>query len=96
MTNPIDGTGAIYDDPTLLPKLFDTLSHEPDRPVIASSVSARPVGRGVGDDLAEPCPEPSGIGFGRHIALLPERKDREEVVLVLLDRGRIDAYLAAE
>jgi acetyltransferase len=45
VTNPIDGTGAIYDDPTLLPKLFDALSHEPARPVIASSVSARPVGR---------------------------------------------------
>ena len=45
VTNPIDGTGAIYDDPTLLPKIFDALRHEPDRPVIAASVSARPVGR---------------------------------------------------
>lgn len=45
VTNPIDGTGAIYDDPTLLPKIFEALRHEPDRPVIAASVSARPVGR---------------------------------------------------
>jgi acetyltransferase len=45
VTNPIDGTGAIYDDPTLLPRIFDALRHEPDRPVIAASVSARPVGR---------------------------------------------------
>ena len=45
VTNPIDGTGAIYDDPTLLPKIFEALRHEPNRPVIAASVSARPVGR---------------------------------------------------
>jgi acetate---CoA ligase (ADP-forming) len=45
VTNPIDGTGAIYDDPTLLPKIFEALRLEPDRPVIAASVSARPVGR---------------------------------------------------
>jgi acyl-CoA synthetase (NDP forming) len=45
VTNPIDGTGAIYDDPTLLPKIFDALRSEPNRPVIASSVMARPVGR---------------------------------------------------
>jgi len=45
VTNPIDGTGAIYDDPTLLPKIFDALRSEPNRPVIASSVLARPVGR---------------------------------------------------
>jgi acyl-CoA synthetase (NDP forming) len=44
VTNPIDGTGAIYDDPTLLPKLFDALAAEPSRPVIAASVSARPIG----------------------------------------------------
>jgi acyl-CoA synthetase (NDP forming) len=45
VTNPIDGTGAIYDDPTLLPKIFDALRIEPNRPLIAASVSARPVGR---------------------------------------------------
>src|SRR5712672_226367 len=45
VTNPIDGTGAIYDDPTLLPKIFEALRHEPNRPVIAASVSAIPAGR---------------------------------------------------
>ncbi len=45
VTNPIDGTGAIYDDPTLLPKIFDAIVTEPGRPMIAASVSARPVGR---------------------------------------------------
>ena len=44
VTNPIDGTGAIYDDPALLPKIFDAILTEPGRPVIAASVSARPVG----------------------------------------------------
>jgi acetate---CoA ligase (ADP-forming) len=44
ITNPFDGTGAIYDDPTLLPKLFDILLRDPGRPVVAASVNARPVG----------------------------------------------------
>jgi acetyltransferase len=44
ITNPFDGTGAIYDDPSLLPKLFDILLRDPGRPVVAASVSARPVG----------------------------------------------------
>ena len=44
VTNPIDGTGAIYDNPALLPKIFDAILPEPGRPVIAASVSARPVG----------------------------------------------------
>jgi acetyltransferase len=44
VTNPIDGTGAIYDNPALLPKIFDAVLTEPGRPVIAASVSARPVG----------------------------------------------------
>jgi acetyltransferase len=44
VTNPIDGTGAIYDDPTLLPKLFDAVLRDPGRSVMAASVSARPVG----------------------------------------------------
>ncbi len=44
VTNPIDGTGAIYDDPTLLPKLFDAVLRDPGRSVVAASVSARPVG----------------------------------------------------
>jgi len=44
VTNPIDGTGAIYDNPALLPKIFDAVLSEPGRPLIAASVSARPVG----------------------------------------------------
>jgi acetate---CoA ligase (ADP-forming) len=44
VTNPIDGTGAMYDNPALLPKIFDAILTEPGRPVIAASVSARPVG----------------------------------------------------
>jgi acyl-CoA synthetase (NDP forming) len=39
--NPIDATGAIYDDPALLPKIFDAVLDGPGRPVIAASVSAR-------------------------------------------------------
>ncbi len=41
VTNPIDGTGAIYDDPTLLPKLFEALVSERQRPIIAASVNVR-------------------------------------------------------
>ena len=44
VTNPFDGTGAIYDDPALLPKLFDALLADPGRSVLAASVVARPVG----------------------------------------------------
>jgi acetate---CoA ligase (ADP-forming) len=44
ITNPIDGTGAIYDDPALLPKIFDALLTDPARPIIAASVAAKPVG----------------------------------------------------
>jgi acetyltransferase len=44
VTNPIDGTGAIYDDPTLLPKIFDAIVADPGRPMIAAAVSARPIG----------------------------------------------------
>jgi acyl-CoA synthetase (NDP forming) len=44
ITNPIDGTGAIYDDPSLLPKIFDAILTEPARPIIAASVAAKPVG----------------------------------------------------
>jgi acetyltransferase len=44
ITNPIDGTGAIYDDPTLLPKIFDAILADPGRPVLAASVAARPAG----------------------------------------------------
>jgi acetyltransferase len=44
VTNPIDATGAMYDDATLLPKLLDAILAEPGRPVIAASVNARPAG----------------------------------------------------
>jgi acetate---CoA ligase (ADP-forming) len=41
VTNPIDGTGAMYDDAKLLPKIFGALIAEQQRPVIAASVSVR-------------------------------------------------------
>jgi acetate---CoA ligase (ADP-forming) len=44
VTNPIDATGAMYDDDALLPKLFDAILAEPGRPAIAASVNARPAG----------------------------------------------------
>jgi acetate---CoA ligase (ADP-forming) len=44
ITNPIDGTGAIYDDPALLPKIFEAIVADPGRPVLAASLSARPAG----------------------------------------------------
>ena len=44
VTNPIDATGSMYDDATLLPKLLDAILDEPGRPVIAASVNARPAG----------------------------------------------------
>ena len=44
-TNPIDATGVVYDDPALLPTLFDAILSEPGRPIIAASVIAAPVDR---------------------------------------------------
>jgi acetate---CoA ligase (ADP-forming) len=44
ITNPIDGTGAIYDDPTLLPKIIDAILADPARPTLAASVAVRPAG----------------------------------------------------
>jgi acyl-CoA synthetase (NDP forming) len=44
ITNPIDGTGAIYDDPALLPKILDAIIADPARPVLAASLSARAAG----------------------------------------------------
>ena len=41
VTNPLDGTGAMYDDPALMPKIFGALTAERRRPVIAASVSVR-------------------------------------------------------
>jgi acetyltransferase len=42
VTNPIDATGAVYDDPALLPKLFDTILSDPAQPAIAASMIAAP------------------------------------------------------
>jgi acetyltransferase len=44
VTNPVDATGSMYDDATLLPKLLDAILAEPGRPAIAASVNARPAG----------------------------------------------------
>ena len=41
VTNPLDGTGAMYDDAALMPKIFAALTGERRRPVIAASVSVR-------------------------------------------------------
>jgi acyl-CoA synthetase (NDP forming) len=41
VTNPIDGTGAIYDDEAMLPKLMDAVLQVPGVPVIAINVSAK-------------------------------------------------------
>jgi acetate---CoA ligase (ADP-forming) len=41
VTNPFDGTGAMYDDAALVPKIFDALVAERRRPVIAASVTVR-------------------------------------------------------
>jgi acetyltransferase len=64
VTNPIDGTGAIYDDPSLLPKLFDVVLRDPGRPVVAASVSARPVGSEAMRRLASTIAAAAG-GSGR-------------------------------
>ena len=41
VTNPIDGTGAIYDDESMLPKLMDAVMAIPGDPVVAINVSAK-------------------------------------------------------
>ncbi len=57
ITNPIDATGAMYDDPKLLPKIFTTLTAESRRPAIAASVTVRGGGnpgmRRLADDIAD-------------------------------------------
>ena len=57
VTNPIDGTGAMYDDPALLPKIFGALVAETRRPAIAASVNVRAGGnesvRRLASGLAE-------------------------------------------
>ncbi len=44
VTNPIDGTGAIYDDPALLPKIIDAVLADPRRPVLVASLFAKAAG----------------------------------------------------
>ncbi len=44
VTNPIDGTGAIYDDPALLPKIIDAVLADPRRPVLVASLFAKTAG----------------------------------------------------
>ena len=40
VTNPLDGTGSIYDDPAMLPALMDAILGNPGNSVIACAVSA--------------------------------------------------------
>jgi acetate---CoA ligase (ADP-forming) len=44
-TNPIDATGVVYDDPALLPALFEAVFQQPGRPIIAGTVNVAPVDR---------------------------------------------------
>jgi acyl-CoA synthetase (NDP forming) len=44
-TNPIDATGVVYDDPALLPALFEAIFAQPGRPIIAATVNVAPVDR---------------------------------------------------
>lgn len=44
-SNPIDATGVVYDDPALLPALFETIFAQPGRPIIAGTVNVAPVDR---------------------------------------------------
>lgn len=45
VSNPLDGTGALYDDPELLPKLLERVLDISDKPVVAMNVFLRkPVG----------------------------------------------------
>jgi acetyltransferase len=42
VTNPIDGTGAIFDDPQLLPNLMTAIVGNGSHSILAASLSARP------------------------------------------------------
>ncbi len=56
VTNPLDATGAMYDDPTVLPRLLTVLLDQPGRPIITSAVALKdPKGAAVKHpvDLAE-------------------------------------------
>ncbi|MSQ71367.1 MAG: CoA-binding protein [Betaproteobacteria bacterium] len=54
--NPIDGTGALHDDPALAPQLFDAITRQSAVSVLAASVNAPPEGvpvfRRVANDVA--------------------------------------------
>ena len=45
VTNPIDGTGVMSDDPKLLPKLYEAILADESRAILATSVSAWPAGK---------------------------------------------------
>ncbi len=53
VTNPIDGTGAIYDDPALLPKIIDAVLADPRRPVLVASLFAKAAGNERMRDFAK-------------------------------------------
>ncbi|MCC6887617.1 MAG: acetate--CoA ligase family protein [Hyphomicrobiales bacterium] len=38
-TNPVDATGVVYDDPALMPALFEAILAQPGRPIVASTVN---------------------------------------------------------
>jgi acetyltransferase len=44
-TNPIDATGVVYDDPALLPALFEAILAQPGRPIIGATVNVAAVDR---------------------------------------------------
>lgn len=52
VTNPIDCTGAMYDDPALLPRIFAALTAERRRPVVAANVALRGDGHDRANRLA--------------------------------------------
>ena len=42
VTNPIDVTGAVFYDPTIMTRLLDAVVSDPGRPIIATAVNAAP------------------------------------------------------
>ncbi len=42
VTNPIDVTGAVFYDPTIMTRLLDAVASDPGRPIIATAVNAVP------------------------------------------------------
>lgn len=42
VTNPIDVTGAVFYDPSLMSRLLEAVASDPDRPIIATAVNAVP------------------------------------------------------